>query len=107
KKGYDPGFSAAVNAVSATIGPVIPPSIGFIIYASVSNTSIGQLFIAGTIPGIIMGVLIIGMCYIIAVRRKYPTGETRNLKEMTISFREAFWALLMPVIIIGGIMGGI
>lgn len=107
KKGYDPGFSAAVNAVSATIGPVIPPSIGFIIYASVSNASIGQLFIAGTIPGIIMGVLIILCCYIISVRRKYPSGETRNLREMAISFKEAFWALIMPVIIIGGIMGGV
>ena len=107
KKGYSQGFAGAVNAVSATIGPVIPPSIGFIIYASVSNTSIGKLFIAGTIPGIVLGFLVLVVCYLIAVRRNYPAGEERSLKEVSVSFKEAIWALLMPVIIIGGIMTGI
>lgn len=107
KKGFSPGFSGAVNAVAATIGPVIPPSIGFIIYASVSNTSIGKLFIAGTIPGIILGILVLLMCYFISAHRNYPAGEARKWKEMKISFKESFWALLMPIIIIGGIMSGI
>jgi len=107
KDGYPDGFSGAVNAVSATIGPVIPPSIGFIIYASVSNTSIGKLFIAGTIPGIILAILIIGICYFISRKRNYPVGEPRNMAELQSSFKEAIWALLMPVIIIGGIISGI
>lgn len=107
KEGYSEGFAGAVNAVAATIGPVIPPSIGFIIYASVSNSSIGKLFIAGTIPGLILGALVLLFCWIISVRRKYPSGEARSVTEISMSLEEAIWALAMPVIIIGGILSGI
>lgn len=107
KAGYSRGFAGAVNAAAATIGPVIPPSIGFIIFASVSNASIGKLFVAGAIPGILMGVLMMGICYVISRRRGYPTGVKRSYAELKISFRDAFWSLLMPVIIIGGIMTGL
>lgn len=107
KEGYSEGFAGAVNAVAATIGPVIPPSIGFIIYASVSNSSIGKLFIAGTVPGLILGALVLLFCWIISVRRKYPGGEPRSIMEISLSLKEAVWALAMPVIIIGGILSGI
>jgi tripartite ATP-independent transporter DctM subunit len=105
-KGYSKGFSGAVNAAAATIGPVIPPSVGFIIYASVSNASVGKLFIAGTIPGIILGLAMMVICYIISKIKNFPSGEKRNGKELVASFKGAFWSLMMPVIIIGGIMSG-
>jgi len=107
KQGYPDGFSGAVNAVSATIGPIIPPSVGFIIFASVSNASIGKLFVAGILPGILLGGILIVCCYIIAVRKKFPKGDKLSFKEIKISFKQAIWSLLMPVIIIGGIISGI
>jgi C4-dicarboxylate transporter DctM subunit len=107
KAGYSKGFAGAVNAAAATIGPVIPPSIGFIIFASVSNASIGKLFVAGTIPGLLMGALMMALCYMISRKRKYPSGETRSYVELKTSLKDAFWSLLMPVIIIGGIMTGL
>lgn len=106
EKGYAKGFSGAVNAAAATIGPVIPPSVGFIIYASVSNASVGKLFIAGTIPGIILGFGMMIVCFIISKIKGFPSGEKRNRKELFVSFKGAFWSLMMPVIIIGGIMSG-
>lgn len=107
KTGYSKGFAGAVNAAAATIGPVIPPSIGFIIFASVSNASIGKLFVAGTVPGLLMGVLMMGICYVISRKRNYPAGTARSTVELKSSFKDAFWSLLMPVIIIGGIMTGL
>lgn len=107
KAGYSKGFSGAINAAAATIGPVIPPSIGFIIFASVSNASIGKLFVAGTVPGLLIGGVMMVMCYVISKRRGYPAGEKRNVVELKASFKDAFWSLLMPVIIIGGIMTGL
>lgn len=107
KQGYSKGYAGALNAAAATIGPVIPPSVGFIIYASVSNASVGKLFLAGTIPGLIIGLLLIIVCYIIAIRRKYAQGKKRTKKEIWLSFKSAFWSLFMPVIILGGIMSGI
>lgn len=107
KQGYPDSFSGAVNAVSATIGPIIPPSVGFIIFASVSNASIGKLFVAGILPGILLGIILIVNCYIIAVRKKFPRGNALSFSEVKNSFKEAIWALIMPVIIIGGIISGI
>jgi C4-dicarboxylate transporter DctM subunit len=106
EKGYPKGFSGAVNAAAATIGPVIPPSVGFIIYASVSNASVGKLFIAGTIPGIVLGLGMMIICFIISKIYNFPSGQSRNWKELKESFKSAFWSLMMPVIIIGGIMSG-
>lgn len=107
EKGYSKGFAGAVNAAAATIGPVIPPSVGFIIYASVSNASVGKLFIAGTIPGVILGLGMIALCYFLSIKHNFPAGEKRTRKEVFLSFRDAIWSLLMPVIIIGGIMSGV
>lgn len=107
KEGYSKGYAGAVNAAAATIGPVIPPSIGFIIFASVSNASIGKLFVAGAIPGILLGVLMMILSFILSKKRNYPKGQARNKEELSQSFKSAFWSLMMPVIIIGGIMSGI
>ena len=107
KAGYKKGYAGAVNAAAATIGPVIPPSIGFIIYASVSNASIGKLFVAGTIPGILLGLLMMVLSFILSKKRGFPKGRPRERKELLQSFKSAFWSLMMPVIIIGGIMSGV
>jgi C4-dicarboxylate transporter DctM subunit len=107
KKGYPKGFAAAVNASSATIGPVIPPSIGFIIYASVSGTSVGKLFLAGTLPGILIALVIMAVCTIIAWRSRHPRGERHSARELAESLWGALPGLLMPVIILGGIFGGL
>ena len=107
EKGYPKGFAAAVNASSATIGPVIPPSIGFIIYASVSGTSVGKLFLAGTLPGILIALVIMAVCTVIAWRAHHPKGERHSAKELAESLWVALPGLLMPVIILGGIFGGL
>jgi len=107
KKGFPKGFAAAVNASSATIGPVIPPSVGFIIYASVSGTSVGKLFLAGTLPGVLIAVVIMAVCAVVAWRARHPKGERHSAREMVESFRVALPGLLMPVIILGGIFGGL
>jgi len=107
EKGYPKGFAAAVNASSATIGPVIPPSIGFIIYASVSGTSVGKLFLAGTLPGILIALSIMAVCAMVAWRAGHPTGARHSLRELGASFWAALPGLLMPVIILGGIFGGL
>ncbi len=107
KKGYPKGFAAALNASSATIGPVIPPSIRFIIYASVSGTSVGKLFLAGTLPGILIALVIMAVCTVVARRSRHPKGERHSVRELAESFWVALPGLLMPVIILGGIFGGL
>ena len=107
RNGYPRGYAAAVNAASATIGPVIPPSVGFIIYASVSGASVGKLFLAGAGPGLLMGVAIIGLCAFTAKRAGYPRAGQHNLRELSQSFTSALPGLLMPVIVLGGIFGGL
>ena len=107
KKGYPKGFAAAVNAASATIGPVIPPSIGFIIFASVSGVSVGKLFLAGTLPGILIAVVIMTVCGLVAVRAGHPRGQRHRFREVAESFWVALPGLLMPAIILGGIFGGL
>jgi C4-dicarboxylate transporter DctM subunit len=107
KRGYPKAFAAAVNASSATIGPVIPPSIGFIIYASVSGVSVGKLFLAGTLPGVLIAVVIMAVCTLIARRSGHPRGERHDGYEIAESLLSALPGLLMPVIILGGIFGGL
>ena len=107
KKGYPRGFAAAVNASAATIGPVIPPSVGFIIYASVSGTSVGKLFLAGTLPGVLIAVMIMAVCAVIAWRVGHPKGERHSRRELAESLWSALPGLFMPVIILGGIFGGL
>jgi TRAP-type transport system large permease protein len=103
---YTPGFAGAVVAASATIGPIIPPSIPMVLYALVSNTSIGYLFLGGVVPGLLMTVMLMVMTTVIAHRRNIPAEEAVPLREIPgVTFR-ALPALMMPVILLGGIYGG-
>ena len=107
KKGYPRGFAAAVTSSSATIAIIIPPSIPMILYAVMSDSSVVKLFVAGIIPGILGGTLMMGVCYWFAVRFSYPVEEVFRLKRLWFTFKEASWAFLLPMIILGGIFGGI
>ena len=107
ERGYDADFSAAVTSASATIGIIIPPSITMILYGVVSGSSIGKLFIAGIIPGIIVTVTQMIYCYFVAIKRGYPTEGDFNAKELLKASKEALLALIMPLIILGSIVFGI
>ncbi|PIC63818.1 C4-dicarboxylate ABC transporter permease [Sporosarcina sp. P13] len=107
KEGYGAGFSAAVTASSSTVGPIIPPSLPMIIVGTLASVSIGDLFLAGAVPGILLGLGLMIPTYLISVKRKYPKGERKSFKEIGRSFVGAFWALFMTVIILVGILGGI
>ena len=107
KHGYSKSFSAALTAAAGTIGVIIPPSVPFVIYGVVSGSSITELFTAGFLPGILMGVALIIICYIISKKNGYKgTDKKISLKNILISFKKAFWAILSPVIILGGIYSG-
>ncbi|MFD1864387.1 TRAP transporter large permease [Planococcus chinensis] len=106
KEGYGAGFSAAVTASSSTVGPIIPPSLPMIIVGTLASLSIGDLFLAGAVPGILLGLGLMIPTYLISVKRKYPKGERQSVKTIGKSFVGAFWALLMTVIILYGILGG-
>lgn len=107
KNGYGKGMSAGLLATSGAIGIIIPPSIAFVVYGSIAETSVGKLFMAGVIPGILMGV---GLA-IVAIfdTKKMPIIQKKKStsKEKWLAFKDAVWGLLMPVIILGGIYGGI
>lgn len=104
---YAPGYAAAITAASATIGPIIPPSIPMVLYALVSNSSIGALFLAGIVPGLIMGVVLMAMNYYISAKRGFALEEPVPLKQLPRHTANAFPALLMPVILLYGIYGGV
>jgi tripartite ATP-independent transporter DctM subunit len=104
---YAPGYAAAITAASATIGPIIPPSIPMVLYALVSDTSIGYLFLAGIIPGLLMGLVLMGMNYWLARKRDIATEEPVPLRELPALTVNAFPALMMPVILLYGIYGGV
>lgn len=106
-KGYDEGFSASICAAAGTIGVIIPPSVPFVIYGVATGTSIGDMFKAGVIPGLLMGLAL--MLYNWATSKKYGwkgNGRKFNFKALGKSFIDSFWAILSPVIILGGIYGG-
>ena len=107
KGGYDRRFSAAITAASSTIGPVVPPSIAFVIYGSITGVSVGKLFLAGCTPGVLMGIALMVAVYFVSRRRNYPKEAMASFKELMSSAKEASLALGTPVIIIGGILGGI
>lgn len=107
EKKYDGGFAAAVTSCSSVIGPIIPPSIAFVIYCSMTNDSIGQLFLAGYLPGIVMGLCLMLIAYFIAKKNGYPTEPKASWSQRAKSFLQSLPAMMMPVIIIGGILGGI
>ncbi len=108
EEGYDEDFSAAVTVSSSVIGPIIPPSIPFVIYSLISGTSVAALFLAGVIPGILLGFGLMGVTFIIARKRNYPKNARRaTVREMFVALVAAFIPLLMPVIILGGILSGV
>jgi C4-dicarboxylate transporter DctM subunit len=107
ERGFDRKFTAAITGSAATIGPVIPPSIPFVIYGSITGVSIGQLFLAGFVPGFMMAFAMGLAVYFISKKRGYPRQPRASLREIAVSFKEAFLALLAPVIIIGGIVSGV
>lgn len=103
---YSPGYAAAITAASATIGPIIPPSIPMVMYALVSDTSIGYLFLGGILPGLLMGVVLMAMNAWLAKRRDFALEEGTPIREIPRLTVRAFPALLMPVILLYGIYGG-
>ncbi|MFQ3620415.1 MAG: TRAP transporter large permease [Spirochaetales bacterium] len=107
ERGYDIDFSAAVTAASATVGPIIPPSLPMIIYGVLADTSVGKLFLGGILPGFLMGISMMVLVGWIARKRDYPKEPFPTLPSLWKSFREAFWALLAPVILFGGIVSGV
>ena len=107
KEKYERGFAAAVTAFSSGLGPIIPPSITMVVYGIITGTSVSKLFVAGAIPGFLFGFGLLIFTYIIAVRRNYPRHDPVPLSVVWKTFLQVFWALLMPVIIIGGILSGV
>jgi C4-dicarboxylate transporter DctM subunit len=107
KAGFHRPFSAAVTAASATIGPIIPPSIPFVIFGGLTGTSVGRLFLGGFIPGFLMGLGIMITVYFISGRRKYPRQRKSSLREILAAALGAWSAYLAPIIIIGGILAGL
>lgn len=107
EEGYDPGFASAVQTVGGVFGPIIPPSILMVLYAVAAGTSVGDMLLAGLLPGLFLGLVLIVVVVIQCIRKGY-TGRGRfHLGEVAKSFCHAFWALLAPVIILGGIYSGL
>ena len=105
-EGYDPDFSVGITAASSTIGPIIPPSSPMVLYGIMSGTSIGALFMAGIPTGILMAGFMMLVVYIISKKRNYPKSRRATLPEIWKAFKEAFWALLSPLILIVGMLSG-
>ncbi|MEM7024207.1 MAG: TRAP transporter large permease [Pseudomonadota bacterium] len=107
KRGYPKNFAAAITSSSASLAIIIPPSIPMILYAVMANTSVVQLFVAGIIPGIIGAAGLMALSFWFAVRYNFPVEEVFRLKNLWRTFKEAAWAFLLPIIILGGIFGGL
>ena len=105
--GYDKSFTTGITSVSSVVGILIPPSIPFVIYAIVSGVSIGKLFLGGLIPGIIVGLSLMIPAYFISIRNNYPCGPRFPFTYILKVFRESILAIVMPIIILGGIIFGI
>lgn len=104
---YPRGYAAAITAASATIGPIIPPSIPMVMYALISDQSIGYLFLGGILPGIFIGVVLMALNAVIASRRNFPKDDPVPLTKLPKMTLNAFPALMMPVILLYGIYGGV
>ena len=107
KEGYPAPFAVAVSSISSILGPIIPPSITLIVYASITNVSVSKLFIGSVIPGLLLVVCLMGYALVYAKRNNLPAHEKMPAKEVAKTFKSSIWALLMPIIILGGIFGGI
>jgi tripartite ATP-independent transporter DctM subunit len=107
KEGYDDGFSCAITAASATIGPIFPPSIPMVVYAMLSGASIGKLFMGGMVPGILLALVLMIYTAVIAKKRNYPQGQRVGAAELVRRTISALPALFTPVLLLGGIYGGV
>jgi C4-dicarboxylate transporter DctM subunit len=106
-RGYPGPFTAAVTSSSASLAIIIPPSIPMILYAVMAGASVVQLFVAGIVPGLIAGFTMMGLCHWYAVRYNWPVEEIFQWGKLWRAFKDAAWALTLPVIILGGIFGGV
>ncbi|MBS9722081.1 TRAP transporter large permease [Tianweitania sp. BSSL-BM11] len=107
KSGYTAQFSAAITAASSTVGPMIPPSVPMIIVGALSGISVGQLFLAGAVPGVLMGVAMAIGCYLLAIKNDFPRQKWQGFRELFTAFLGAFWALAMTGLILGGLLTGV
>jgi C4-dicarboxylate transporter DctM subunit len=107
ESGYKRGYAAALLASAGSLGIIIPPSIPMVIYSSLTDTSVGNLFLAGFLPGIVIGIILMMFNYFISKTRCYRGTEGRSFREFNRAFRGALLPLFMPLIIVGGIYGGI
>lgn len=107
KSGYGRPFSCATIAAGGALGPIIPPSITLILYAGLTQTSVNSLFAAGAVPGLLLGIMFTGWSSWVSARRNYAKTEPAPWRERLQAFREAFFALMTPVIVMGGMFGGI
>ena len=107
RNGFHKDYAVAVNAAASSMGPIIPPSIMLVIYGSIANVSISELFLGGIIPGLLIAVSLLVVAYVIAVQRGYPAERRAKLEEVWRAGRSALVALTMPVVILGGMFTGI
>jgi C4-dicarboxylate transporter DctM subunit len=107
RAGYPQAFAAGVICNAGTLGILIPPSIVMVVYGAATETSVGKLFMAGVIPGIVLGLLLMAAIYVLARRRHLPRQPRASLREVLVAARDSLWGLLLVVIILGGIYGGV
>ena len=108
KKGYTPQFASGITVASSTMGMIIPPSIPMVIYAFVAEESVGKLFLGGVIPGLMIGIFMMGITLVISIQRKYPVEEVKlSLRDIAIRTRRGVPALFMPVFVVGAVVIGL
>ncbi len=107
KEGYDPEFSCAITAASATVGPIFPPSIPMVIYAMLSGASVGKLFAGGMVPGVLLALMLMVYCLFISYKRNYPAGVKMTLRQFGKATVVAFPALFTVILLLGGIYSGV
>lgn len=107
KRGYGKAFAASINGAAAVLGPIIPPSIPMIFIGIISGISVGKLFLGGVVPGLLMGAVLMAAIFVISKRRDYPVSETEmSIDALKLLLRDSFFALMAPVIILGGLILG-
>ncbi|MDR2946366.1 MAG: TRAP transporter large permease [Candidatus Adiutrix sp.] len=107
ERGYDKEFSACLTASAAVLGPIIPPSVIMIIYGVTAGVSIKEMFLGGMLPGLVLSGMYAVMCFYYGRKLNFPKGDKFNPREAWRAFKDAFWALMTPTIILGGIFGGV
>lgn len=107
REGYDRGKSTALICAAGCIGPIIPPSFPMILYGVIAGVSVTKLFLGGIVPGVVIGLALMAHWYFIARKSNYPITERASFRELLIATKDAFWALIMPLIILGGIISGV